>query len=47
MSLMQQQITIQTEALEIVMKLEASPVEETIVDMKQIQAQLENLTLQL
>ena len=29
------------------MKLEASPIGETVVDMNQIQAQLENLTFQL
>ena len=37
----------QSEALETAMKLEASPVEETVVGMNQIQAQLANLTLQL
>ena len=45
--LMQQKILMQSEALEIAMKLEASPVGETTVGMNQIQAQLANLTLQL
>ena len=36
----------QSEALEIAMKLEASPIGENVVGMNQIQAQLENLTLQ-
>ena len=34
--LMQQKIATQSEALEIAMKLEASPVEETVVGMNQI-----------
>ena len=38
---------MQSEALEIAMKLEASPVGETAVGMSQIQAQLANLSLQL
>ena len=45
--LMQQKIATQSEALEIAVKLEASPVGETDVGMNQIQAQLVNLTLQL
>ena len=45
--LMKQNIATQNEALEMVMKLEASPIGETAVGMNQIQAQLENLTLQL
>ena len=44
---MQQKIMMQREALEIVMKLEASLVGETTVGMNQIQAQLANMTLQL
>ena len=44
---MQQNIVMQSEALEIAMKLEASSVGETAVGMNQIQAQLSNLTLQL
>ena len=47
MSLMQQNIVTQSEALEIVMKLEASLVRETGVGMNQIQSQLANLTIQL
>ena len=45
--LMQQNIMTQSEALEIAMKLEASPIEENAASMNQIQAQLVNLTLQL
>ena len=45
--LMQQNIVTQNEALEIVMKLEASPIGETAVSINQIQEQLANLTLQL
>ena len=45
--LMQQKIVTQSEALEIAMKLEASPVGENAVGMNQIQVQLENLMLQL
>ena len=45
--LMQQKITTQSETLEIEMKLEASPIKETVVSMNQIQAQLANLTIQL
>ena len=45
--LMQQKIATQSEALEITMKLEASPIGETAVEMNQIQEQLANLTLQL
>ena len=45
--LMQKKIAMQSEALDIVMKLEASPIEESVVEMNQIQVQLANLTLQL
>jgi len=45
--LTQHRITSQGEALEIAMKLEASPIGETGVGMAQIQKQLANLTLQL
>ena len=44
---MQQNIVTQTEALEIVMNMEASPVGEMRVGMKHMQSQLVNLTLQL
>ena len=44
---MQQKVTSQSEALEIVMKLEASPIAETSPGMVQVQNQLSNLTLQL
>ena len=44
---MQQKVASQAKALEIVMKLEASPIDETSVGMAQIQSQLANLTLQL
>ena len=44
---MQQNIVTQRKNLEIVVKLEASPIGETAVGMNQIQAQIENLTLQL
>ena len=44
-SLMQQNITMQNEALDMAMKLEASPIGETTVGMNQIQVQLANLTL--
>ena len=46
-SLMQQNITTWSEALEMAMKLEDSPIRKTTVGMNQIKAQLENLTLQL
>ena len=45
--LMQQKILSQSEALELAMKLQASPVRETSARMMQIQSQLANLTLQL
>ena len=45
--IMQQKIATQSEALEIVVKLEALPVGETAVGMNQIQAQLANMMLQL
>ena len=45
--LMPQKIAMQNEGLEMAMKLEYSPIGETTVGMNQIQAQLENLTLQL
>ena len=44
---MQQNIATQSEALETIMKLEASLVGETAVGMNQIQTHLPNLTLQL
>ena len=47
MPLMQQNISTQSKALEIAMKLEASPVGETRVGMNQIQSQLGNPTIQL
>jgi len=45
--LTQRKITMQPDALEISMKLEASPIGETGVGMAQIQNQLANLTIQL
>ena len=45
LSLMQQNIGTQSEALEIAMKLETSPVGENAVSMNQIQTQLGNMTL--
>ena len=45
--LMQQNIATQSKALEIAMKIEASPIGETAVRMNQIQVHLVNLTLQL
>ena len=45
--LMQQKIAKQSEALQITMKLEDSPVGENATHMNQIQTQLENMTLQL
>ena len=47
LSLIEQKVASQAEALEIVMKLEASPITETSAGMVQIQNQLANLTLQL
>ena len=47
MPLMQKNIASQKEALDITMKLEASPVSETGIGMKRIPLQLENLTIQL
>ena len=44
---MQQKVASQDEALEISMKLEASPIAETSPGMVQIQNQLSHLTLQL
>ena len=44
---MRQNIVTQREALEIMMKLEFSPVGENAVEMSQIQTQLANLALQL
>ena len=44
---MQQKTESQTKALELAMKLEASPIADSVVEMVQIQLQLENLTLQL
>lgn len=45
--LMQQKVADQAEALEVEMKLEASPLQEASGGMVQIQSQLANLTLQL
>lgn len=45
--LMQQKVVDQAKALEVAMKLEASPLQEASVGMAQIQSQLANLTLQL
>jgi len=45
--LTQQKVVTQAEALEIAMKLEASPIGETGIRMAQIQNQLTNLTIQL
>ena len=47
MPLMHQKIVTQNEALEIAMKLEASPVDEIGVGMNQIQSQLVNMVIQL
>jgi hypothetical protein len=44
---MQQKIVSQSEALEIAMKLEASPVGENGAGMAQVQSQLAVLTIQL
>ena len=44
---MQQNIESQTEALELAMKLEASPIVYGAAGMVQIQSQLDNLTIQL
>lgn len=45
--LTQQKIETQAKALELVMKIEASPIGDTNASMQQIQIQLANLTLQL
>ena len=45
--LMHQNIMTQSKALETAIKLEASSIGETTVEMSQIQAHLANLTLQL
>ena len=45
--LMQQKIVTQTEALELAMKLEASPIGDGAAGMIQIQSQLANLIIQL
>ena len=45
--LMQQKVTSQSEALEIVMRLEASPMTKTTLGMDQIQQKLVNFTLEL
>lgn len=47
MSLMQQKILTQSKALEIAMKLEATPVGEASIGMAQIQTQLANLTIHI
>ena len=44
--LMQQKIVTQSDVVEIMMKLEASPIGETRVGMNHIQSQLEKLTIQ-
>ena len=44
---MQQKITMQTEALELAMKLEASPIGDGAAGMIQIQSQFANMTIQL
>ena len=44
---MQQKIELQTKALELAMKLEASPIGDGAAGMVQIQSQLANLTIQL
>ena len=44
---MQQKIESYTEALELEMKLEASPIKDGVIGMVQIQLQLVNLTIQL
>ena len=44
---MQQKLSTQDEALEMAMKLEASPLAETSIGMTNLQNQLANLTLQL
>ena len=44
---MQQKIELQTEALELAMKLEASFIADGTAEMVQIQSQLANLTVQL
>ena len=44
---MQQKIESQTEALELEMKLESSPIGDGSIGMVQIQSQLTNLTIQL
>ena len=45
--LMQQKVTSQSEALEIAMRLEASPMSESTLGMDQLQQQLVNITLEL
>ena len=45
--LMQQKVTSQSEALEIAMRLEASPISESALGMDQLQQQLVNITLEL
>ena len=45
--LMQQKVTSQSEALEIAMRLEASPMSESALGMDQLQQQLVNITLEL
>ena len=44
---MQQKVTSQSEALEIAMRLEASPMFDSTLGMDQIQKQLVNITLEL
>ena len=45
--LMQQKVTLQSEALEIAMRLEASPMSESTLGMDQLHKQLVNITLEL
>ena len=45
--LMQQNIAMQTEVIELAMKLEASPIGDGTTGMIQIQSQLANMTIQL
>ena len=45
--LMQQKVTLKSEALEIAMRLEASLMSESALGMDQLQQQLVNITLEL
>jgi hypothetical protein len=44
---MQQKVTSQSETLEIAMRLEASPLSDSTMEMDQLQKQLANITLKL